>query len=338
MGGGGGVGERAGEVAAVQLAWSGPPRRRLEASYGVAGLGCDAPYRTTVSASGWRPLPERLGLVPPPGPPHEDLSPQLAAVVASWLRGNLHDWLVTRLALRLGLEVPQPSPGAAGPRPGHQVVEQLQGDPMALLTTADALLDLLTEPAGVVLRPTLPTPPDALEAYLRDGRSTYRVNDRGDGLERRVDPTAAAALAQAVGQAGDVRRESAATHLRNAWAAAHELRGRDPSKAYAEAIRAVEAAAVPVVLPTNDRATLGTVLAHLRGAADRWDLAMPDRNGDTDLGPLVDMLTLLWTRQTDRHGGNRPTRPIEQPAAEMAVQLAVLLVQWFSAGDVRRRS
>ena len=290
-----------------------------------------------MSASGWRPLPERLGLVPPAGPPHEDLSAQLAAVVASWVRGNLHDWLVTRFALRLGLEVPESTPGAAGPRPGHRLVEQLQQDPMALLTAADALLDLLTEPTGVVPRPTIPTPPDALEAYLRDGRSTYRVNDRGDGLERRIDPTAVAALEQAVQQAGNVRRESAATHLRNAWAAAYELRGRDPSKAYAEAVRAVEAAAIPVVLPTSDRATLGTVLAHLRDATDRWELVMPEQDGASDLGPLVDMLALLWTRQTDRHGGNRPTRPIEQPAAEMAVQLSVLLVQWFTAGHIRRR-
>lgn len=39
----------------------------------------------------------------------------------------------------------------------------------------------------------------------------------------------------------------------------------------------------------------------------------------------------------DRHGGSRPTQPVTQEAAEMAVHLAATLVQWFGAGRIHRR-
>jgi hypothetical protein len=52
---------------------------------------------------------------------------------------------------------------------------------------------------------------------------------------------------------------------------------------------------------------------------------------------VIEMLWLLERGQTDRHGGIDPTRHISQEAAEAAVHLATTLVQWFSAGHIRRR-
>ena len=52
--------------------------------------------------------------------------------------------------------------------------------------------------------------------------------------------------------------------------------------------------------------------------------------------PLIEMLDLLWKGQTARHGGQAPTRMETRAEAEMAVTLAVTLVQWSTTGAVRR--
>jgi hypothetical protein len=54
--------------------------------------------------------------------------------------------------------------------------------------------------------------------------------------------------------------------------ARNRLAGRNPdeSTAYREAIRAVEAAAKPVIIPKNDKATLGQMIAALRDNGDKW--------------------------------------------------------------------
>ncbi len=68
-------------------------------------------------------------------------------------------------------------------------------------------------------------------------------------LERRTIPAAAAAARAQTSLPGN-----ASNHLSNAWSAAF---GREPSPstAYSEAVKAVEAAAIPVVLPNDPLAT-----------------------------------------------------------------------------------
>jgi len=61
--------------------------------------------------------------------------------------------------------------------------------------------------------------------------------------------------------------------------------GPDPSGAYREAVRAVEAVAKPVILPNNDRATLG-------------------------------QMESVWTGQLDRHGTDDETVPLNVSPAE----------------------
>lgn len=56
---------------------------------------------------------------------------------------------------------------------------------------------------------------------------------------------------------------NASGHLGKAWAAAFDQEP-NPSTAYSEAIKAVEAAAIPVVLPNDPLATLGKVVGELR--------------------------------------------------------------------------
>ena len=76
----------------------------------------------------------------------------------------------------------------------------------------------------------------------------------------------------------------------------------------------------------------------LKQAPGKWELAIlgPDR-APRDISSLLAMLELLWQGQSDRHGGVAPTVPIPSDAADMAVHLAVSLVQWFQSGAVRKR-
>ncbi|MFJ9461334.1 hypothetical protein ACIRST_40475 [Kitasatospora sp. NPDC101447] len=78
------------------------------------------------------------------------------------------------------------------------------------------------------------------------------------------------------------------------------------------------------------------MIAVLRDSPRKFALAI-EQNGGGDPAPVLGMLQLLWQGQTSRHGGQAPTRPETQVAAEMAVHLAATLVQWFTAGAVSRR-
>jgi hypothetical protein len=106
-----------------------------------------------------------------------------------------------------------------------------------------------------------------------------------------------------------------------------------PTRTRHETVRAVEAAAIPVVLPNGSRQTLGKVLSHLRDTRDKWELAIEGTNaGDTT--PLVAMIELLWRGHVARHAGGPGFRPQRQDEAQMATHL----VHWFTTGAVRRRA
>ncbi|MBV9162006.1 MAG: hypothetical protein JO309_05060 [Pseudonocardiales bacterium] len=66
-----------------------------------------------------------------------------------------------------------------------------------------------------------------------------------------------------------------------------------------------------------------------------WQLAIPAPAATNPAAALVTMLRLLWQGQTDRHGGSAPTIPVTNHAAEVAVHLAVTLVQWFQTGAIQ---
>jgi len=77
----------------------------------------------------------------------------------------------------------------------------------------------------------------------------------------------------------------------------------NPGTAYRLAIVAIEDAAVPVVSPTNARATLGTVLKQLEEQGD-WELPMLREHSDAPSRSIViGMLRMLWHGQHDRHRG-----------------------------------
>jgi hypothetical protein len=175
-----------------------------------------------------------------------------------------------------------------------------------------------------------------LAGLLDDALSALRVQADGRGLERRADPVAEAAHAEAVASAGTAANAgSAAAHLRTSWACLHALHP-DSGKAYSEAIKAVEAAAHALTEPNNRKATLGSMIGALRSSQHRYPLII-GKNRERDAATLIGMMALLWDGQTSRHGASTETRAETLDEATAAVHLAVTLVQWFTSGAVHRQ-
>jgi hypothetical protein len=170
---------------------------------------------------------------------------------------------------------------------------------------------------------------------LNDAGSLWRVGaaDKRFQLERRVQPSVEAAAKQVM-STGD----KAAQHLRLAWSAVYG-RHPDAGKGYGEAIMAMEAAAIPVVLPATTVGTLGKVIGALRDKPAKWAVGLKHPEPERQVLVLADMLDLVWKGQTGRHGDPDPSAPISvsQEQAEAAVHLAVTVVHWFNTGVVSIR-
>jgi hypothetical protein len=174
--------------------------------------------------------------------------------------------------------------------------------------------------------------PNSLSELLSLSKSAYEVGVRSSrpGLVRRV-PLGVQVSADSV----MMRAGRAGTRLAKAWELLYGLQA-NASEAYRLAILAVEDAAIPVVSPTNPRATLGTVLKQMEDQGG-WRLPMDREHKDACSSEvLIGMMRLLWHGQHDRHGG-QPSAPgnVSIEEAQVGVSLAVVLVQWFSAALVR---
>jgi hypothetical protein len=175
-----------------------------------------------------------------------------------------------------------------------------------------------------------------LARFLEEGASVYYVDIPGKRLARRADATAATAFQEATTAAANKPDAgSAATQLKSAWDTIHALHP-DAPKAYREAVSAVESAAHAIIEPNHPTAHMGTMLGHLRANTGKYTLAIPGPSGTGDIAPLLAMMELLWTGQTSRHGNKNPARLETQQEAQMAVHLAVALVNWFTSGAIRR--
>jgi len=178
-----------------------------------------------------------------------------------------------------------------------------------------------------------------LVLQLRLGSSAYEVADV-DGLRlvRRLDPAIRDHAAKVMAEADT----SPGAYLRQAYVAVYGLEP-DPDRAYADAVRAVEAAAVPVVVPpTASKPTLGTVLSALANdllaTTPSWQLLLPDQTGaPTTVRVLKEMIEVLWHGHRSRHAGGASSRANTQEEAEAAIALAMTLVYWLSKNVLQRR-
>lgn len=273
---------------------------------------------------------------------HEGVPPWLQLSIGTWLAnrlqdsvqnagyiGTYRDWSHDVLA-RVERELRHPLDWSAGPESAGR----------KLLNDARADADLALELLDYFLRDMIPwRNEDALNAlfdHLAQAGSAWQIRARdpddmeqGFSLERRVDVTTSAAADEAFG-AGRAGR-----HLRAAWAHVYG-RSPDPSRAYAESVKAVEAAGIATVIPKDKVPTLGKMITALRDAPHKWLVTVGGMAPDDQVLTVASMCELLWRGQTDRHGIDGPASPvdIEQSHAETGVQLAVTLVQWFATGKI----
>jgi hypothetical protein len=177
---------------------------------------------------------------------------------------------------------------------------------------------------------------EALQQLLDDGQMIYRVRPDGHGLERRVDPVVNAQAITAADAAEQAGYPAAGERLLAAWNSIYAVKP-DPSGAYRDAIRAVEAVANPFFLPKASAPTLGQVIQHLKEHCDDYEMVIAGKTGHpADVSAVLEMMRLLWEGHRDRHEGGPTTAPISPESAEAAVSLAVTLVQLLVTDSVQR--
>lgn len=286
------------------------------------------PARQQSSGQSWQPLSARRGGTPIDETWQEGIPPWIKDAVKDWLSGQLTETGVRkRLYARLHYHSLQDEWS------GFVGLPLLNDD--QILDWIDAVLHINTDeqPPAIAKRHA-----KRLDTLLREGHSIWRVSDENDALESRQDKTVTSAAHQATETARSAGRPAAAVHLEAAWSAAYGLHP-DPSKAFGEAILAVEAVAVPAIVPRQADATLGHALGQLTRQGHLYEVVIADKTGAfSSVEPIAALIKLLWEGHTDRHEGNRSSIQITHDAAEMAVHAAATLVQWFSSGAVRRRA
>jgi len=172
---------------------------------------------------------------------------------------------------------------------------------------------------------------DDLQHILTTGQSVWEVNERRDGLRRRVPRTEQAAYDEAASADDDISND-----LREAWSKVYGLHP-DPSDAWGHAIRAVERALGPIVTPNDNGANLGSIAGELGGQSSRFAFGLATSSKNlSNVETLAHMLRLMWPNP-DRHGTGNPRTP-SLAEAKYVVQLAVLVVGWVRSGALTRRS
>lgn len=249
--------------------------------------------------------------------------------------GRLH-----RVAVSIGIDY--------GIDPWKDLRTRMATDPDLLIAVTDWCL-CQVDPGSERVR--------LLEELLRDARSIWRVGHTSgvqlptalsdmpteflgdDGktrvkmpsevghfeLQRRIDPTVEEAVRSAA-PAGS----PAAYHLAQAW---HQTYSRTPNwtSAYSETMYALESATRAIVLPKDDKATLGKVIGEMKANRTAW--VTPLREPGVDA--VIAIMEALWT-QNERHGRSERPIVVGQAEAESALQMAASLVRMFTSGAVIR--
>ncbi|QUR68152.1 hypothetical protein [Mycobacterium spongiae] len=175
---------------------------------------------------------------------------------------------------------------------------------------------------------------DILEQILVEAGSGWRVSTRAgkSGLVKRLPAGVTDATAAIV------QRGKGGKRLAEAWEAAFGI-NPNPSQAYRLAVKAVEAASAPVVIPKDPDPSMGKVIGRmLQGGQFRLPHLREEPNGVTSHDVLLYNLKQLWWGQHDRHDGLPESSlpdDVTQDEAESAVLLAVTLVGWFETGKVQ---
>lgn len=278
----------------------------------------------------WRPLSLRGKADARFDGPSEGLPAWLRDPVLNWARdsfhevGYPHDSINLRALQDLQLELRLEAPLSRG----NQLVDLLT----RMSQDQEFALDVLDWMLQHWRRFTEGLSPhqwaQALNETLRQGGSGWEVTTGNDHYQL---------TRRAVGPVVEVLEHTATeatrahNHLASAWS---KLTGRnpDPSGAYREAVRAVEAVAKPIVLPDSDKATLGQMIPAMRDKPEKWTTAI----GSVD--DVRAQMEAAWTSQLDRHGTDDETVPlsVSPEQADAAFSTCLNLVRLFVGGHVTR--
>jgi len=280
----------------------------------------------------WRPLSAREGQ------PRVDMD-ALHDGVPPWLEPSLWSWVVDSFYFPSGVGSPVEAIGwlKALERelrlPLYDTTrfdvllsalhEQVRKDESLYLDVVDYLVHQDREPfEGLAIHRL------RLRWILDQSGSVWRVREDLTALERRVS-----GLMQDLAQELVNRPGKAGEYLRTAWEQAF---GRHPnaSDSYRNSIRAVEAALIPIVSPTNARATLGTVIADVRKGPGKYKLRLTPKPPLEAVTAFADILGLLWTSQMDRHGTSDDSSPltVSLEEAQDAVGIATSVLYLVASG------
>lgn len=200
-----------------------------------------------------------------------------------------------------------------------RTMKLLSTDTKLLLDTFDFCLSLLSDEYSEDIRTTV-----QLNSHLLEARFSFQVAPDGKGsfeLQRRMTDEFNLLISNVTSI-----DDRASEHLRRALSCAYG-KNPDPNTACVESVRAVEVVASPIVAPRTDSMRLGLMIKQIEEKPGKWATAL---NQDGDVQVVVSLLRWILLSHY-RHGD--PNQPVEptQEAAEMVVQLAVLLTDWFRA-------
>jgi hypothetical protein len=268
-------------------------------------------------AERWRPFSARLRGDDVEETLYEGVPAHLRGPLEAWLGDSTSDGLRQRVAARVRTKL------------GRNYAPFAGFEDEQLLDAVDFVLYTGIEPPYSNKHPRELL--EQLRSLLLDAGSAYKIASDNNGLERRVDTTVADTARRAI---QSTKGSSASEHLAAAWTATYGLHP-NPPVAYAEMIKAVEAAAQPIIEPANSRATLGSMLRQMDKSPGRLHLDLAGPTGPADPAVAIAMCRTLWQGHTSRHGSGQPTRHETQDEAEAAMQLTVTLVSWFTTGALR---
>lgn len=279
----------------------------------------------------WRPLSKRGKPDAVLDEPTEGLPGYLQQPVIEWFAsafrrgGNyVEDAALQRLQLRFKLDPPLNwrSPETAL----TDLAARIVGDGDFALDVLDYMLHHMEEFTGPYEHAA--DVAQGLAAILTSGGSAWEVTWTSDGQSFQLSRRATGPIREAIESIPATTR--AHQHLVDAWNRLSQ-RNPDASGAYREAVRAVEAVAKPIILPSNDRATLGTMIAALRDKPEKWEVTLGH------VQEVQRMMEVIWTNQLDRHGTDDESVPlnVSLDQADVAVHLALALVRLFAGGHVR---
>jgi hypothetical protein len=201
------------------------------------------------------------------------------------------------------------------------LVEELSKDPVAALDAVDFLLYKGAEASS-------------LAKLLDDVDHKFRVDGPSRQLMLRVDQTS-----QHMYDRATTPNDHASALLASAWAKTFS-RDRDPSGAWADAIKAIEELLKPIVTPNDSLATLGKMRGALQACPEKWECDLAERPANAKpprRSPVEVFIDVLWLipYAPDRHGGSGAT-DVNDATSRTVVLQAVTICQWLRDGVLRQ--